>query len=115
MQLTTFILTALAVASIYPLIFWLPYRNLHRQDVRKWNITIPNIMGGFVLVSVWLIEIPIALKIIVTIWKMVLIYASRYSWKQDYPDPKLMTIPCLLGIYIFFRLKMYLDVTGIMP
>ena len=112
MNFSIFILSALAFAAIYPLYFWIHVDDSFRSKFRKFNLALPNVIGGFVLVSVWLIDIPLSLKIIVTVWKAVLVSVSRFSWKQEYPDPKLMTLPCLFGIYAFIRLQAYFSVSG---
>ena len=112
MNFSSLLLSALAFAAIYPLYFWIPVNDPFKQKSRKFNIALPNTIGGIVLVSVWLIDIPLSLKIIVTVWKTVLFAVSRYSLRQEYPDPKLMTLPCLLGIYAFIRLQAHFAVSG---
>ena len=112
MLISISILTALAIAAMYPLCFWIRVDDSFRSKFRKFNMTLPNVIGGFVVVSIWLIDIPLSLKIIVTAWKALLLSVSSYSWKQEYPDPKLMTLPCLLGIYAFIRLQAYFLSSG---
>jgi hypothetical protein len=102
-----FLLAALAFSALYPLSFWIRFRDPFQENVRKFNIALPNIVGGFVLVSVWLIAVPLPLKLTVTAWKAVLLSVSSYSWKKEYPNPKLMTLPFLFGIYAFLRLQAY--------
>ncbi len=112
MNFSIFIVSALAFAAVYPLCFWIRVDGLFKDKFRKFNVALPNAIGGLVMVSVWLIDIPLSLKIIVTVWKAVLVSVSHYSWKQEYPDPKLMTLPCLLGIYAFIRLQAYFAASG---
>jgi hypothetical protein len=112
MNFSNIILSALAFASIQPLYFWIPFNDSFKQKFRKFNMVLPNVIGGLLLVTVWLIDIPLSLKIIVTVWKAVLFFASRYSWKKDYPDPKHMTISCLIGIYAYIRLHAYFAISG---
>ena len=49
--------------------------------------------------------IPPATKIAVIFWKAVFIAVSRFSWKKEYPDARLMTIPPLVGVYAFWRVQ----------
>lgn len=107
MNLPVLILSLLAFAAIYPLYFWISVDGPLKDKFRKFHIALPNVIGGIVLISVWLTDIPLSLKILVTLWKAILLSVSRYSWKQKYPDPKLMTLPCLLGIYTLIRLQAY--------
>lgn len=112
MNFSAFLLSVLAFATVYPLYFWIPVRDPFKSKFRKFNLTLPNAMGGLILIAVWLIDIPLSLKLIVTLWKMVLFSVSRYSWRKEYPDAKLMTFPCLVGIYAFVRLQAYFAASG---
>jgi hypothetical protein len=112
MNFSNLILFAIAFAAIYPLYFWIPADRSFANKFCKFNITLPNAIGGIVLVTVWLIDIPLSLKLIVTVWKAVLFYISHYSWKRKYADPKLMTIPSLIGIYAFIRMQAYFASSG---
>jgi len=105
---TITLLTALVFAAVYPLIFWISYDNPLKNNFHKFHLGLPNTVGGVVLVFIWLMDIPLSLKITVTIWKVVLFSLSRYSWKKESPDPKLITVPCLLGIYAFVRMQEHL-------
>ena len=112
MNLSNLILAAMAFAAIYPLYFWIPADRSFANKFCKLNITLPNAVGGIVLVIVWLLDIPLSLKMAVTAWKAILFAVSNYSWKKKCADPKLMTIPCLIGIYVFMRMQAYFAVSG---
>ena len=112
MNFSAFLLSALAFASIYPLYFWIPVRDPFKTKFRKFNFALPNAISGLILVTAWLTNLPMSLKITVTLWKVVLFSVSHYSWRKEYPDPKLMTLPCLVGIYAFIRLQAYFAASG---
>jgi hypothetical protein len=57
-------------------------------------------------------DFPLPLKITITIWKIILFSVSKYSWRKEYPDPKLMLVPCLLGTYTFIRFQAFLIEPG---
>jgi hypothetical protein len=107
MSFSNLIVFAIGFAAVYPLYFWIPATRSFENKFCKFNVTLPNAIGGIVLVTVWLIDIPLSLKLIVTVWKAVLFGISRYLWRRKYVDPKLMTIPSLLGIYAFIRMQAY--------
>jgi len=107
MLTTISILTALAFAALYPLCFWVSWDQPLKDGFHKFHIGLPNIIGGIVLIFVWLIDIPLSLKITVTAWKAALLSVSSFSWKKQFPDPKLVTIPCLFGGYAFIRMQAY--------
>ena len=66
--------------------------------------------AGVTVVSLLFMDIPLATKLVVLLWKAVFIAASRISWKKQYPDALWMSIPVLLGIYAFYRVMT--DMTG---
>jgi len=101
------ILIALAFAAVYPLYFWIPLHDPFKKKFRKHNIALPNIVGGSVLVAVWVLNIPLFLKIVVTLWKVSLLSVSSYSWKKESPDARLMMLPCFFGGYALFYLQAY--------
>ncbi|MBN1869160.1 MAG: hypothetical protein JW847_01105 [Candidatus Omnitrophica bacterium] len=105
MDFSSILLFALGLAVIYPLHFWI--RNLYpsKNRIRKLNIAIPNVIGGFILISVWLMDFPLSLKLLVTVWKASLLSVSWYSWRLARPDPRLMTLPCVIGMIVFMDLK----------
>lgn len=99
---------ALAFAALYPLCFWIVGDDPVKNNFHKFHIGLPNAVGGAVLVAVWLMDAPLSLKIIVTAWKAVFLSVSGYSWKKAYPNPGIMSLPSLLGIYAFIRLQAHL-------
>jgi hypothetical protein len=101
------ILILLAFAAVYPLYFCIPFSSPWKYQFRKFSIVLPNVAGGAVLIAVWVLNIPLYLKLIVSLWKVSLLSVSRYSWKKQYPAPKLMVIPCLFGAYAVYSLKVY--------
>ena len=109
MFLKTSLLIALAFTSIYPLCFWSFVHRPLKKEIRKFHLGLPNVTGGIILVSVWLFDIPLSLKVIVTIWKGALFSVSRFSWKKECPNDKLMIIPALIGIYALIRIQTCFD------
>jgi len=83
MLTTISILTALAFVAIYPLCFWISYGNPLRDKFHKFHLGLPNTVGGVALVFIWLMDVPLTLKVIVTVWKALFLATSRYYWKKD--------------------------------
>jgi len=106
------LLTALAFAAIYPLCFWISYDKPLKNNFHKFHIGLPNVIGGVVLVFIWFMDFPLSLKILVTLWKAIFISVSSYSWKKESPSPKLLLLPCLLGIYAFVSLQAHIIAPG---
>jgi len=107
MLTTISLLTALAFATMYPLCFWISFDDPLKKNFHKFHLGLPNTIGGVVLVFIWLMDVPLSLKITVTIWKALFLFVSRYYWKKESPNPKIITIPCLLGVYAFIKVQAY--------
>ena len=112
MLTTITLLTALAFATLYPLCFLISAKDPLKNNFHKFHLGLPNTIGGVVLVFIWLMDLPLSLKIIVTIWKAFFLFVSRYSWKKEYPNPKLVLLSCLIGIYAFVRMQAHLIEPG---
>ncbi len=116
MIVTVSILTSLIFSVIYPLFFWISWKDPLKNNFHKFHIALPNVIGGVTVVFLLLMNIPLTTKIIVVLWKAVFIIVSRYSWKKEYPDTALMSMASLFGAYAFFLVQSDLTgATGIIP
>lgn len=104
------VLTSFIFSVIYPLCFWISYNDPLKNNFHKFHIGLPNVIGGVTVVSLLFMDIPLATKLVVLLWKAVFIAVSRISWKKPYPDALWMSIPSVLGIYAFYRVLV--DLTG---
>src|SRR3989338_7852156 len=98
MLITIPLLTALIFASIYPLCFWISARDPLKNDFHKFHLGLPNFVGGVAVVGVLLMDVPLSLKVAAILWKALFIFLSYGYWKKGNVNPRMMTIPCVLGI-----------------
>ena len=110
MLIPLIVLTSLIFSVIYPLCFWISRKDPLKNNFHKFHIALPNVVGGVTVVSLLFMDIPLATKLVVLLWKAIFIAASRISWKKQYPDALWMSIPSLLGMYAFYRVMA--DLTG---
>jgi len=108
MLATITLITAFSFAAIYPFCFWISYKDPLKNGFHKFHLGLPNTIGGVVLVFIWLMEFPLPVKIIVTVWKAAFLSVSSYSWKKEFPKPGLVLIPCLLGVYGFISVQAHM-------
>lgn len=99
------VLTSLSFSVLYPLCFWISWKEPLKNKFHKFHLGLANVVGGVTLVFLLLMNIPLAAKMAVVLWKAALLAASRYSWKKEYPDARLMSIPSLIGLYAFWRVQ----------
>lgn len=102
---TISLITAFSFAAIYPLCFLVSADDPLKAQFHKFHVGLPNTVGGVVLIFVWLMDIPLTLKLTVTAWKAIFLSISWYSWKKEYPSPALMALVSVLGIGAFLRLQ----------
>ena len=95
------LLTCLIFAMIYPLCFWISFQDPLKNKFHKFHVGIANFVGGVAVVWALLIDISFQSKCLILIWKAVLLSTSRYVWKKEYPNPLLMTVPCVIGLGVF--------------
>ncbi len=106
------ILTSFIFSVIYPLCFWISYKDPLKNNFHKFHIGLPNVIGGVTVVSLLFMDIPLATKLVVLLWKGVFIAVSRISWKKQSPDVLGMSVPSLLGVYAFYHVMVDLSGTG---
>lgn len=110
MLIPLIVLTSLIFSVIYPLCFWISCKDPLKNNFHKFHIGLPNVVGGVTVVSLLFMDIPLATKLVVLLWKGVFIAVSRISWKKQYPAALWMSIPSFPGIYAFYRVMT--DLTG---
>ena len=93
-------LTALIVAAIYPLCFWISFKDPLRNDFHKFHVGLPNFVGGVAVITLLFMEIPLYVKIAALIWKAALLSISNYFWKKGRVDHRMITLPCILGMSV---------------
>ena len=94
------LITCLVFAIIYPLCFWISYEDPLKNDFHKFHTGLPNFIGGVAVVSLLFMNVPLYLKIIVLIWKAMLLTISNYFWKKGRVDHRVLTIPCVVGMFV---------------
>ena len=96
------LLTTLIFASIYPLCFWISAHEPLRNDFHKFHIGLPNFLGGVAVVGLLFMHVPLFIKIAAVLWKALFISCSYYYWKKGAVNPRVITIPCIVGLGVFF-------------
>lgn len=98
MLTTIFVFTCLSFSAVYPLAFWLVRGHPINEGFRKFNLGLTNLIGGFGLVLLIFMNVPLSVKALALLWKASLISVSAYSWKKEEINTWLMSFPSVLGI-----------------
>jgi len=99
------ILTCFIFAVMYPLCFWVSFKDPLKNKFHKFNLGLPNVIGGVVLVVILFSGLPNYIKIATAVWKITLLSVSRFYWKKEYPSPFILTVPCVVGLFAYFSLQ----------
>jgi hypothetical protein len=101
------LLTSHILAVIYPLCFWISATDPLKNKFHKFHLGFPNTLGGVVLVVILVSDVPIEIKICAIVWKATFLAVSRFYWKKEYPNPKVILIPCVFGLINFVQLQSF--------
>lgn len=93
-------LTALIFAAVYPLCFWINFKDPLKNDFHKFHVGLPNFVGGVAVVTLLFTGLPLWIKIAALIWKATLLSISHYFWKKGRVDHRVITIPCIIGMFV---------------
>lgn len=95
------VLTSIIFASVYPLCFWISQDDPLREKFHHFHIGLPCMVAG-IFVSLSLVsESSPPLKSLLVFWGLLFLAVSAANWKKEFPSPVLMTIPAIVGLYIF--------------
>lgn len=100
------LLTCLIFAVIYPLCFWISYKNPLKNNFHRFHVGVANFIGGLTLFGLLPLDsLDSAAKTTLILWFVSLFVISAYVWKKEYPSPALLTIPSLIGIAAFIQIQ----------
>src|SRR5437870_1644839 len=101
MLFLTTLISALVFAAVYPLCFWISFKDPLKGDFHKFHIGLPNFVGGVAVVVLFFSGIPLWIKIAAMIWKGTFLWISYYYWKKGGIPHQVITIPCVMGLLVF--------------
>jgi hypothetical protein len=101
------ILTAYILAVIYPLCFLIHKKDPLKHNFHIFHLSFPNIIGGLVVLTALLSNMPFYLKGLLIFWQVWLSSTSFLEWKKSSPNPLLVSLPCFFGFYVFCELQSY--------
>ncbi len=105
MLLTITLLTSLSFAALYPLCFWISYRDPLKNKFHRFHLGLPTIVASVTSIFILFQNIPFDIKFTLCVWTIILILRSYYYWHKESVDPRVITISCLIGIYALIRLQ----------
>jgi hypothetical protein len=102
------ILTATSLAVIYPLCFWISFKEPLKSNFHRFHLGLPCVVGGIILMTAFSMAMPSIIKSVLGYWIILLFVVTFYFWNKEYPNVYIVTIPCLMGIFSFLKLQAFL-------
>ncbi|MDP2654207.1 MAG: hypothetical protein Q8Q08_09275 [Candidatus Omnitrophota bacterium] len=107
------ILVSFLVAAIYPLCFWISHRDPLKKNFHRFHLGMPVFVLGVLTVSQMTGPAPFDIKAHLIVWFIVLAGLCAYFWNREYPNPWLITAPCLIGLAGFPEIQTELADPGL--
>jgi len=101
------ILTSVLFAILYPLCFWISARKPLENNFHHFHTGLPTIVAGITLITGWNIFLP-NIQQWLSIWFILLLIVTAYYWKKPYPNPIIITLVVLFGIFGFVHVHKFL-------
>lgn len=99
------LLTALLVAAIYPLSFWISAKDPLKNYFHRFHIGLANVLCGICAAALLTMPVENNLTFIVFFWLGILLFISWRYWAKESIPPLLITIPSLAGLYAIYQLS----------
>ena len=99
------ILTCLIFAVIYPLCFWISFKDPLKNKFHKFHIGLADFLGAIAVLSLLPMDLSNSSKHLLLTWIIILFIVSAYSWNKEYPSSILLTIPSLIGLAAFAQVQ----------
>lgn len=96
------VLILLNFCIYYPLCFWLSNKRDMRDRFSRFHIGMINVISGSLLIALFFMGLSWRTIALAFLWKGVLFYFSRKSWRKSYPNKIPMTFTCVLGSLLLF-------------
>ena len=98
-------LTCLVFAAIYPLCFWISFKDPLKNNFHRFHVGVANVIGSLAVWGLWSMNITTTSKTWLVVWFIGLLIISAYSWDKEFPNVFLITVPCLLGLNAFAQIQ----------
>jgi len=108
MLATITLLTSLIISIIYPLSFWISYRDPLKSKFHHFHTALPCVIAGILTVFIYFGEFPVPIKSKLIIYFVALLFVTAYYWKKESCHPFAMTVPSLFGMYVYYDFQKFL-------
>lgn len=98
---TISLLSSFLFAIIYPMCFWISYREPLQNNFHKFHLGLPVFIGGVFLVAVFFSDTPKEIKILIFGWEILFLIVSFLYWQKSSPNVFALFITSLFGLIAY--------------
>ena len=91
------ILTSYLFAILYPLCFWISWKDPLKNNFHRFHLGLPSVVAGVILFFVATSQLLSSIKIITLVWCISLLLVSICFWRKEYPSVFVVTVSCIIG------------------
>ncbi|OGX06122.1 MAG: hypothetical protein A2Z88_04325 [Omnitrophica WOR_2 bacterium GWA2_47_8] len=95
------ILSLLLFVAIYPLCFWINFKDPLKQNFHRFHLGLPALVAGVLAVFLISTNMEDPLKMLLAGWATALLMLTFVSWKKESPNVFWVALVCLTGLSIF--------------
>ena len=105
MMLKCYISASLIISSFYPACLLLSNKLPLKKYFHISHLYMANIIAGSAVILLIFLRLPVAIKLIAIIWKIIFVFGTKILWKNISPKKQsFLLIPCILGIAVFIKI-----------
>lgn len=99
------LLTALVIAVIYPLCFWISFKNPIKHNFHHFHLGFPTVLAGIVTAFIFMGSFSDYIRLLSLVWLVGLLGISLLSWRRESIHPVFITPYVLVGLIVFFQVQ----------
>ena len=101
------LLTALLVAAIYPLSFWISAKDPLKNYFHRFHTGLANVLCGLGAAALSTMHPGNVFTCTAFFWLGILLAVSWKCWAKESASPVLLTIPSIIGFYLLYQLSLF--------
>lgn len=92
-------------AIIYPLCFWISFKDPLKHYFHRFHLGLPTIVSGILFTYLILKDWTTVALYPLLIWFFLLFFVACFYWNQPYPNPVIVTVPSIFGAYAYVQIQ----------
>ncbi|MCR4336477.1 MAG: hypothetical protein NUV91_01540 [Candidatus Omnitrophica bacterium] len=101
MLMTIPLLTAILFATLYPLCFWIHFKDPLKNNFHRFHLGFALFVAGVATVGLGILNLSSLITIVSILWLSAFLAITAFYWKKEYPNAAIVSLICILGGIVF--------------